>query len=170
MHLKRWLMIQLLAAVNKTVVKQFQGWNILYFLLHRFPPPMTRSIPRCCSVSFFSLFLSKQHGETLQGFWFPLQLCHCHIILTDTEKPRQPAACEILSFFKFDFWFWGGSRARELKGVSLSGEISAAWEKLPRDHSTFAALWLRDKTGQTRKTKQWGSHTYIIMLMINADD
>ena len=141
---------------------------------HSHSSPMTRSIPRCCSVFFF-FFLSKQRGETLQGFWFLLLLCHCHIILTDTEKTWQPAAPKkkkkkIVSFFKFEFWFWGRSTAQELKGVSLSGEISAAWEKLPRDHSTFAAVWLRDKTGQTRKTKQWRTHTYIIMLMINADD
>lgn len=72
---------------------------------HSHSSPMTRSTPHCCSVffSFFSLFLSKQHGETLQGFWFLLLLCHCHIILTDTEKPRQPAAFKISSFFKV--WF-----------------------------------------------------------------
>lgn len=90
----------------KKILKQFQGWNILYFLLHRFPsqPPFSYDQEHSSSFYFsppfpFSPFLSKQHGETLQGFWFLLLLCHCHIILTDTEKPQLPDACEILSFF-----------------------------------------------------------------------
>lgn len=58
-----------------------------------------------------------------------------------------------------------------MKEVSLSGEIAAAWgEKLPGDHSTFAASWLRDETGQNKETDSGKTHAYIMLLMINSGD
>lgn len=88
--------------------------------LHSHPSPVARSIARCCIFLFF--FLSKQHGETLQGFWFLLLLCHCHIILTDTEEPWQPAACKILSIFKFDLGFEAGAQLRSWRESACQGK------------------------------------------------
>lgn len=102
---------------------------------------------------------SKQHGETLQGFWFLLLLCHCHIILTDPERPRQPAAPKSYLFFsffflKFDFGFEAGAQLGSWRESACQGEsLLLGKKKLPRDHSTFAASWLRDKTEQNGKRK-----------------
>lgn len=82
------LLLRIKLLWNDARAETFSIFPFIDFL-HSHSSPMTRSIPRCCSVFFF---LSKQRGETLQGFWFLLLLCHCHIILTDTEKTWQPAA------------------------------------------------------------------------------
>lgn len=149
-----------------------QTFSIFPFIdfLHSHSSPMTRSIPRCCSVFFSYPNSVVKHYRVFDSYYCCVTVTLFWQIQKRLGSQLLQKKKKMLSFFKFEFWFWGRSTAQELKGVSLSGEISAAWEKLPRDHSTFAALWLRDKTGQTRKTKQWRTHTYIIMLMINADD
>lgn len=121
-------------------------WNITRLLI-----PIT-----AVSLSHYSdRYREASAASCFQFFFFPP---YCFFFFS----PR---------FFKLDFWFWGRSTAQELKRVSLSGEISAAWgEKLPRDHSTFAASWLRDETGQNKETDSGKTHAYIMKLMINSDD
>lgn len=65
---------------------------------------------------------------------------YCCVTVTLFWQIQRGIGCQLLSvffffyppFFKVWFWFWGRSTAQELKGVSLSGEISAAWGKTPQ--------------------------------------
>lgn len=150
-------------------MNEFQGRNVFPKIFFHFPFWYDQ-MHSSQLFYIFLFFLSKQRGETLQAFWFLLPPRHCHITVTDTEKPRQPAACKILSFFKFDFGFEAGAQLRSWRESACQGKSLLHGEKVPRDHATFAVLWLRDKTGQSRKMKWWRTHTYIIMLMINSDD
>lgn len=73
-------------------------------------------------------------------------------------------------FFKFDFGFEAGAQLRSWRESACQGKSRLHGEKLPRDHSTFAASWLRDETGQNKETDSGKTHSYIMKLMINSDD
>lgn len=112
-----------IVAANESVVKWFSGWSTVDFLL-------TASLLLCPGalltvVRFSFLSLYKHHGEALQGFWFLLLLCHCHITL-DRYRKAATASCFhnlIFSFFlKFDFGFEAGARRRSWRESACQGK------------------------------------------------
>lgn len=112
-------------------MNEFQGRNVFRKIFFPFPfwYDQMHSSPWILYSPFF--FLSKQRGETLQAFWFLLPPRHCHITVTDTEKPRQPAACKILSFFKFDFGFEAGAQLRSWRESACQGKSLLHGKKSP---------------------------------------
>lgn len=170
---------------NPTVSRPKHSFHIVQWFL---------SQPLCSyDQEHFSLFFSvfsfsspQLPCNSMVKHYKPFDSHYCCVTVTLFWQIQRGIGCQLLSvffsfqffffffyppfFFKFDFGFEAGAQLRSWRESACQGKSRLHGEKLPRDHSTFAASWLRDETGQNKETDSGKTHTYIMKLMINSDD
>lgn len=89
------------AAVKKKTLKQFQGWNILYFLLHRFPsqPPFSYDQEHSSSCYFFFPFSFSllSYLNSMVKHYKAFDSYYCCVTVTLFWQIQKSFSCQMLA-------------------------------------------------------------------------